>query len=164
MCIRDRYLLSNIPENLSNAKCRVNSNTKIVQVVPKFFNVEETICEGLNFEVGTSNYNQSGIFTDSLISSLGCDSIVTLDLTVVPDLGITADIDFDDPLCTGDADGFIDIVNVENTYSSFSVEVGDRQEMGEAVFEGLSADDYTCLLYTSPSPRDATLSRMPSSA
>ena len=24
--------------------------------------------------------------------------------------------------------------------------------------------DYTCLLYTSPSPRDATLSRMPSSA
>ena len=27
-----------------------------------------------------------------------------------------------------------------------------------------SAKDYTCLLYTSPSPRDATLSRMPSSA
>ena len=25
-------------------------------------------------------------------------------------------------------------------------------------------DSYTCLLYTSPSPRDATLSRMPSSA
>ena len=24
--------------------------------------------------------------------------------------------------------------------------------------------DYSCLLYTSPSPRDATLSRMPSSA
>ena len=24
--------------------------------------------------------------------------------------------------------------------------------------------DYNCLLYTSPSPRDATLSRMPSSA
>ena len=25
-------------------------------------------------------------------------------------------------------------------------------------------DQYSCLLYTSPSPRDATLSRMPSSA
>ena len=25
-------------------------------------------------------------------------------------------------------------------------------------------DDFSCLLYTSPSPRDATLSRMPSSA
>ena len=27
-----------------------------------------------------------------------------------------------------------------------------------------SPDPYACLLYTSPSPRDATLSRMPSSA
>ena len=33
--------------------------------------------------------------------------------------------------------------------------------MHEAV---LDAYDQTCLLYTSPSPRDATLSRMPSSA
>jgi len=141
-----RYLLSNIPENLSNAKCRVNSNTKIVQVVPKFFNVEETICEGLNFEVGAANYNQTGVFTDSLISSLGCDSIVTLDLTVVPDLGITADIQFEHPMCTGDAEGFIDIANVENAYSSFIVEAGDRQETGETIFEGLSADDYTILI------------------
>ena len=33
--------------------------------------------------------------------------------------------------------------------------------------DGMSAQaegDYACLLYTSPSPRDATLSRMPSSA
>ena len=28
----------------------------------------------------------------------------------------------------------------------------------------VTTDKYTCLLYTSPSPRDATLSRMPSSA
>ena len=35
------------------------------------------------------------------------------------------------------------------------------------VYEDLSTEEevlYTCLLYTSPSPRDATLSRMPSSA
>ena len=44
-------------------------------------------------------------------------------------------------------------------------------EKVEALVEGLDAmldhmnDDYRgCLLYTSPSPRDATLSRMPSSA
>ena len=29
---------------------------------------------------------------------------------------------------------------------------------------GETVDAYNCLLYTSPSPRDATLSRMPSSA
>ena len=32
------------------------------------------------------------------------------------------------------------------------------------VLEGSTLASYTCLLYTSPSPRDATLSRMPSSA
>ena len=64
-----RYLLSNTPENLSNAKCRVNSNTKIVQVVPKLFEIEQSICEGLSFEVGTSNYNQSGIYTCLLYTS-----------------------------------------------------------------------------------------------
>ena len=31
-------------------------------------------------------------------------------------------------------------------------------------FTGLIGENYGCLLYTSPSPRDATLSRMPSSA
>ena len=30
--------------------------------------------------------------------------------------------------------------------------------------EARAAERYVCLLYTSPSPRDATLSRMPSSA
>ena len=33
-----------------------------------------------------------------------------------------------------------------------------------AVGKGTKDDPITCLLYTSPSPRDATLSRMPSSA
>ena len=34
----------------------------------------------------------------------------------------------------------------------------------KTVYEYLCEKDYFCLLYTSPSPRDATLSRMPSSA
>ena len=35
---------------------------------------------------------------------------------------------------------------------------------GESVDEGSVSQALSCLLYTSPSPRDATLSRMPSSA
>ena len=34
----------------------------------------------------------------------------------------------------------------------------------EALLQALVPQDQDCLLYTSPSPRDATLSRMPSSA
>ena len=37
-------------------------------------------------------------------------------------------------------------------------------DTGFKAVEYLFPYDYSCLLYTSPSPRDATLSRMPSSA
>ena len=48
-----------------------------------------------------------------------------------------------------------DIVIVGNTISR------GNPELEQVLDKGLA---YTCLLYTSPSPRDATLSRMPSSA
>ena len=46
------------------------------------------------------------------------------------------------------------------------VENDDDSEEGEETPDEIDSDDDddTCLLYTSPSPRDATLSRMPSSA
>ena len=42
----------------------------------------------------------------------------------------------------------------------------NQSESMDSAINGLlqSLDPYSCLLYTSPSPRDATLSRMPSSA
>ena len=39
-----------------------------------------------------------------------------------------------------------------------------RQVNGAQIFNEISERINNCLLYTSPSPRDATLSRMPSSA
>ena len=46
-------------------------------------------------------------------------------------------------------------LNYENIFSTAGVHPHDSEEVSK---------DYFCLLYTSPSPRDATLSRMPSSA
>ena len=47
-------------------------------------------------------------------------------------------------------------------------EDGDTKETKShfdfGLFGNLNGSEYSCLLYTSPSPRDATLSRMPSSA
>ena len=64
--------------------------------------------------------------------------------------------------------------NLSGTLRSFSNEKHlNRPLFGETVREWLVETShcyggqffgYTCLLYTSPSPRDATLSRMPSSA
>jgi len=137
-----RYLLSNTPENLSNAKCRVNSNTKIVQVVPKLFDIERAICEGLSFEVGSSSYSQSGIYIDSLISSLGCDSIVTLDLTIVPDEGIAPIIRVSDPICNGGSEGSVGISNIQNINPPYTIEMGDRRATSFVKFVELTAGNY----------------------
>ena len=47
---------------------------------------------------------------------------------------------------------------------SNSAKVDDSEELLNPQFFPISASPYTCLLYTSPSPRDGLLSRMPSSA
>ena len=56
-------------------------------------------------------------------------------------------------------------VEIVNPEKSFLVKE-DVSEVVVPAFEGEMGilKDHICLLYTSPSPRDATLSRMPSSA
>ena len=61
-------------------------------------------------------------------------------------------------------------IPVRNIYAVGRNYPAHAKEMGSAVnnepvfFQKSLTSLHTCLLYTSPSPRDATLSRMPSSA
>ncbi|MEL6989272.1 MAG: hypothetical protein AAGK97_15785, partial [Bacteroidota bacterium] len=43
----------------------------------------EVICEGDSIQIGDNYYSSDGMYSDTLISSLGCDSIVNLNLTVL---------------------------------------------------------------------------------
>ena len=55
----------------------------------------------------------------------------------------------------------------QNLYNDMGSDVSSSQKRGDWVNTKKLTDkgrDWICLLYTSPSPRDATLSRMPSSA
>ena len=65
------------------------------------------------------------------------------------------------------------VVDARKESGDYSIEAAVRTESGDpvarasvnlAVRESPNAQAGVCLLYTSPSPRDATLSRMPSSA
>lgn len=56
------------------------------------------ICEGDSAVVGSSIYTQSGYYVDTLTASTGCDSIVTLDLTVLQPLILPLDT----VICAGD--------------------------------------------------------------
>ncbi len=138
-----RYLLSASLDNIENAKCRVNSNIKVVNVVPKFYTIVDTLCQGLNFKVGTSIYSETGIYTDSLISSLGCDSIVTLDLTIVPDRGINATTLIEPPICFGDSNAQIQVTNPIDGYPPYNIGLNESIQQNEGSWQNLSSGNYT---------------------
>ena len=58
-----------------------------------------------------------------------------------------------------------DIIGLElvDIKDGFAYMRGDDRDHNIVYFQG-DPNDHTCLLYTSPSPRDGLLSRMPSSA
>ena len=43
-----------------------------------------TICQGESYTVANSTYNTTGVYLDTVVSTLGCQSIITTNLTVVP--------------------------------------------------------------------------------
>ncbi|MCB0571052.1 MAG: gliding motility-associated C-terminal domain-containing protein [Phaeodactylibacter sp.] len=58
-------------------------NLSLVVHPIRYRDLDISICNGATYTVGTSNYNQTGVYVDTLISVVtGCDSIVTLDLHV----------------------------------------------------------------------------------
>jgi len=61
--------------------------------------LDEEICAGDDFTVGSSTYDETGIYMDTLTAANGCDSIVTLDLTVLP----LATTSLDEEICSGES-------------------------------------------------------------
>lgn len=141
-----RYLLANSTDNLDNSKCRVISNTKVIHVVPKLWTVNDTICDGLTYFSGSSAYTTTGTYVDSLISSIGCDSIVTLNLTVVPDPGIVVETTIDAPGCAGEAEGRISINNISNGNEPYQITLGEWSDDGSGVFPNLAEGTYPLVI------------------
>jgi gliding motility-associated-like protein len=137
-----RYLLANGGVNLANTKCRVVSNIKTVYVVPKRWEIIDTICTGLTFTVGPSRYTNTGVSLDTLLSSLGCDSIVTLRLAVVPDPGIIPTFDLMDPSCSYLTDGSIELVDVTNGTAPIDYFLDTLQQTVGAIVPGLGEGSY----------------------
>lgn len=57
---------------------KIGRNTSILNTI------DVGICQGESFKVGNRFYNSSGIYKDTIVSLLGCDSIITTKLTVHP--------------------------------------------------------------------------------
>ena len=70
-----------------------------ISIIPTLVNnLNEVICFGDTFAVGNSIYTEDGVYTDTLLSSLSCDSIVILNLDVLDDIIIDTSI----VICVGD--------------------------------------------------------------
>jgi gliding motility-associated-like protein len=109
-----RYLYANSQSNLQNGKCRIVSASKSLEVVPVYYTIIDTLCEGLGFILGNETYSSSGTYMQELQALNGCDSIVTLHLQIVPDPGIQATLITTPPLCTGAANATISVQSVQN--------------------------------------------------
>lgn len=69
----------------------INLSLTVLPRILNNFSVE--ICEGSSVTVGTNVYTTSGVYSDTLLSSSGCDSIVNLALSIrsLPDITVTVD-------------------------------------------------------------------------
>ncbi|NND05808.1 MAG: gliding motility-associated C-terminal domain-containing protein, partial [Saprospiraceae bacterium] len=84
--------------------------------------IEAQICTGQNYPFGGQLLNMSGTYLDSLTSSGGCDSVVTLVLDVLDQLMTN----LDDTICQGDTYAFNgQILSVAGTYQeTYSSQAG----------------------------------------
>ncbi|HLP11186.1 MAG TPA: T9SS type A sorting domain-containing protein, partial [Flavobacteriales bacterium] len=72
-----------------------------------------TVCSGGSVTVGSNTYTTGGTYTDNLIASNGCDSIVTTNLTVLPALSSSQNVS----ICSGDTYTIgSSTYNVDGTY------------------------------------------------
>lgn len=62
------------------------------------------LCVGEDFSIASTSYSISGIFVEVIQTDLGCDSTVTLDLSMI-DCEISGISDFASPICNGDQNG-----------------------------------------------------------
>lgn len=150
-----RYLLANGSSNILNDKCRVVSNVKLVYVIPKLYFIVDTLCQGLAYTTNGIDYGNTGMYVDSLLTVLGCDSIVNLDLTIVPDPGIIAGFEIDVPSCRGNFDGAVELVSISQGAGPYSVQIdGDADPLGHLIevpaggYEYMLTDRHGCRLDT----------------
>jgi gliding motility-associated-like protein len=70
----------------SSAGCDSIINLSLLVNPKKTTSISRSICQGQTITIGTHIYNQTGNYTDTLISSASCDSIVNLSLQVNPNV------------------------------------------------------------------------------
>ncbi len=138
-----RYLYSNTLSNINNPKCRIASDRILVEIVPVEFLIRDTLCDGMTIELGGIEYGETGIYQQLYTASNGCDSLVTLDLVVVPDPPIIAEFGTNPTSCEGASDGAIFVGSVSGVMPPFIFYINDILVPPPNTIVNLPAGSYT---------------------
>ena len=80
-------------------------------------------CQGFSVTVGTNTYNATGVYTDVLVGSNGCDSTVTTDLTVEQAIDVTVDNTLTPTLSANQTGATYQWVDCDNSNAPISGEI-----------------------------------------
>lgn len=98
----------------------ISSKVYNVRIPPYYADFSTSICEGESFAIESNAWDQTGTYETTISAVDGCDSIITLGLTVIP----TTFSSLDQTFCEGDTFSFLDVeTNTEGFYSSTLVNV-----------------------------------------
>lgn len=76
--------------------------------------INATVCQGVEYNFGPQVLTQTGVYNRTLVNALGCDSVITLNLTVTPPLTNTLNVS----ICNGQTYQFgTQMLNQAGTYS-----------------------------------------------
>jgi len=128
-----RFILADGFNNFGTENCRVISNIITLNILPEEVMTAETLCEGLTRTVGTSIYTETGVYTDTLVNFLGCDSVAITDITFVDSTLFMADIEVTPPSCPDFVDAQIVVDAVSGGFAPFTYTL-DGEDMGSASF------------------------------
>ena len=141
-----RYLLANSNENITSALCRINSDPKIFFVVPTETSIQDTICIGNSYTFDNQALTTSGVYRDTLQNILNCDSVVTLNLTVLPDPMIQATLRVNQQICEEDPAPSIQIDLITNGTAPYTASLNGLSPNNLNQFNNLAAGDYQLLI------------------
>jgi gliding motility-associated-like protein len=71
---------------LNFAACQVRSNVTTLNVQTSKSNIQRAICAGRQIEVAGNTFNQAGTYTITTTNRAGCDSMITLNLSILPNV------------------------------------------------------------------------------
>ncbi len=137
-----RYISANSTDEISNDFCNIISDVLAIEVLPLQYSVFDTICANAQFNLGNQMLTTSGEYTETFISSRGCDSIVDLTLTVLDEENLDFSPQIIGPSCHNGSDGSIEFILNNGLLGPYSYSLDSNPQLVNPA-SNLSAGDYS---------------------